>query len=264
VDRARRAACIFISDSTMSATLMPCARNPMSRKHLLQRLPARPLILGHRGAPLEAPENTLRAFELALERGADGVELDVQRSADGVPVVIHDETLERTTDGSGPVSACTAAELRRFSSRGEPIPTLEEAIAWAAARGAWLNIELKAQAAEQATLDLVRAAGWQHRTILSSFQPTIVEAALRLAPDVLCFLLAERWDDEYRAGYPRLAPDGVCLHVDAATPGTLQELGANEIPVIVWTVDDADRMRQLIDAGACAVITERPEPVDCG
>src|SRR5690606_37488045 len=105
----------------------------------------RALVLGHRGSPLRAPENSLRSFALALEAGADGVELDVQRSADGVPVVIHDPTLERTGHGEGPVAARTWEELSRLTGGGEPIRSLRQAADWAAATGAWLNVEIKAR-----------------------------------------------------------------------------------------------------------------------
>jgi glycerophosphoryl diester phosphodiesterase len=231
----------------------------MSPEDPRARLPARPLLLGHRGAPLEAPENTIAAFDRALERGADGVELDVQRSADGVPIVIHDETLERTTSGRGAVADHTAAELGRFSSRGEPIPTLHGAVAWAARRGAWLNVELKAAGVEAETLAILRAAGWAGRTLVSSFLPHVVERLLRLAPDVPCFLLSERWDEACRASVRRLGAHGVCLRDDAATPAALAELRALALPVVVWTVDDAARIATLLaESGVAAVITNRP------
>src|SRR5262245_3514397 len=101
----------------------------------------RPLVLGHRGAPRAAPENTLRAFQLAMELGADGVELDVQPSADGVPVVLHDDTLDRTTDGSGDVATLPWARIAEARADGEPVPRLEQVVEWAADVGAFLNVE---------------------------------------------------------------------------------------------------------------------------
>lgn len=101
-----------------------------------ERVPGPPWILGHRGAPRLAPENTLSSLQVALELGLDGVEYDLHACASGEPVLIHDETLERTTDASGPVAQLTLAELagvdaggwfaKRF--RGEPLPLLEEAL----------------------------------------------------------------------------------------------------------------------------------------
>src|SRR3970040_2158507 len=119
---------------------------------LLHFYPRIPLILGHRGASAYAPENTLAAFRRALELGADGFELDVTLSADGVPVVIHDDTVDRTTDGSGPVANLTLAQLKqlpagfraRFGTEfaGERIPTLEEVVARLGQR-ALLHVEFE-------------------------------------------------------------------------------------------------------------------------
>ena len=108
----------------------------------------RPVLLGHRGARLQAPENTLPAFRLALELGAHGVELDVRLTADGQPVVIHDADLSRTTDGAGPVARHTLEALRRLDAgawkdglfRGTPIPTLGEVLKGLPG-GALLNVE---------------------------------------------------------------------------------------------------------------------------
>lgn len=112
---------------------------------------SRPWVVAHRGEALRAPENTIAALELAVQAGADAVELDVQVSRDGVPVVIHDQRLDRTTTGSGPVRERYWSELREldagswFAPRygGERIPALEEVLAWAADRGTSLLVELK-------------------------------------------------------------------------------------------------------------------------
>jgi glycerophosphoryl diester phosphodiesterase len=86
-----------------------------------------PLIIAHRGASHDAPENTITAFALAVEQGADGIELDVQLSADGIPVVMHDASVERTTNGRGAVSKLTIEQLQRLDAGdGRPVPTLDE------------------------------------------------------------------------------------------------------------------------------------------
>ena len=114
-----------------------------------ENTPSRPLILGHRGASAYAPENTLAAFRLAREQGADGIELDAKLSADGFVVVMHDTTVDRTTNGTGKVSALTYYELRQLDAgswynqkyRGEPIPTLEDVFS-AVGRDLLVNVEL--------------------------------------------------------------------------------------------------------------------------
>ena len=146
--------------------------------------PRTPLVFGHRGASAYAPENTLAAFRLALEQGADGVELDVILSADGVPVVIHDDTLDRTTNGHGPVSRLTLGELKRLAAgyparfgaqfSAERIPTLAEVFETCGAQTV-INIELKHDRSPGRQLagrvvELIHAHGRPGRIIVSSFQ----------------------------------------------------------------------------------------------
>ena len=219
-----------------------------------------PLILGHRGAPAEQPENTLASFRRALELGADGVELDVQCSADGVPVVIHDPTLERTTRGAGRVGAHTWDALSRIKAgTGEPLPSLEKVARWAAGTGAWLNVELKAAGVEAASLGVLREQGMLERCFLSSFLPDTVRSTRRLAPDVSCYLLSDLWNPQVLATARETRASGVCLRHDAASPAALQELADAGLPLVVWTVDDPARIRALLRAGVAALITNHPE-----
>lgn len=218
------------------------------------------MILGHRGAPREAPENTLRSFQLALAHGADGVELDVQRSRDGVPVVIHDSTLERTTTGHGRVDEHSWEALQQLRvGTGEPMPSLEEIAAWAANTGAYLNVELKSAGAETASLAVLQAAGVLERVLFSSFLPDVVREIGRQAPEARRYLLLERWDATVPALVRELGAGGVCLRDDAATAGALSELAEAALPVVVWTVDDPARIRALLRARVVAIITNRPD-----
>jgi len=220
--------------------------------------PDRPLVLGHRGSPARAPENTLLAFRLALEEGADGVELDVQPGGDGTAVVIHDATLDRTTDRRGAVAALSWEEVSAARSRSEAVPRLEQAAAWAAESGAWLNVEIKSPGAEAASVAAIEAAGVLDRTFFSSFLPDVVARVGELAPHAARFLLSERWDDVARATARRLGVRGVCLHHSAATPAALAELQGAGLDVVVWTVDDSRRLRELLRAGVRGVITNHP------
>lgn len=218
----------------------------------------RTMILGHRGAPREAPENTMRALRLAVEQGADGVELDVQPSADGVGVVIHDLTLERTTDAAGEVAALPWARIAGARSGGEPVPRIEEAVEWAAAAGAFLNVEVKSRGGEAPSVAAVRAAGMMGRTVFSSFYPDVVAELGRIAPEAERYFLTETWDDRIRAGVRALGVRGVCPHHSIATPALLEELAAAGLGVVVWTVDDPARIAELVRAGVRAVITNLP------
>jgi len=218
----------------------------------------RPLILGHRGAPRDAPENTMRAFRLALEQGADGIEFDVQPSADGVPVVLHDDTLDRTADSTGDVSLLAWDQISRARSGGEPVPRLEEVVAWAAETGAFLNVEIKRPGVEAAALAAVEAAGRTPWTIFSSFIPESVAQVRRLAPEAACWLLTERWNPRVLQLAGDLRVGGVCLDVRRATAAALAQLRAAGLPVIIWTVDRPLRIRALLRAGVAAIITNRP------
>lgn len=218
-----------------------------------------PLILGHRGAPAEAPENTLRSFRLALAQGANGVELDVQPSADGVPVVIHDATLERTTSGRGAVAALPWSALATLDAGGgERIPRLDEVAVWAAESGAWLNVELKAAGVEATSLATLSEAGVLERTIFSSFLPAVVREVGRLAPGVRRYLLTERWDARVHAVAAEVGAGGICLVGRAAAPQALRQLAEARLSVIVWTVDDPLRFEALLQAGVEAIITNFP------
>jgi glycerophosphoryl diester phosphodiesterase len=221
-------------------------------------LPSR-LVFGHRGSSADAPENTMRAFRLALEQGADGIEFDVQPSGDGVPVVIHDDTVERTTDGVGVVGTMPWEALARLDAGGgERIPRLDEVAAWAAETGAWLNVELKAAGAEAESLRVLREAGVLERTVFSSFDPEVVAAVGRLDPGVRRFLLTERWDAEAAGVAGAVGAGGICLENAAATPVALADLHERGLPVVVWTVDDPRRVAALLDAGVAAVISNVP------
>ena len=161
----------------------------------------KPLNIAHRGASAVAPQNTLAAFRKAMELGADGVELDVQLSADGAVVVIHDFTVDKTTDGTGRVAEKTLAELEaldagiRFSPQfaGERIPTLAQV--FEALEGKLLvNVELKdfnlrSSALAAPVVEVIREHAMEKRVLFSSFNPFALRAVKRLAPEIPAGLL---------------------------------------------------------------------------
>ena len=225
---------------------------------ILATIMPRPLILGHRGSPDHAPENTLRGFQAALEQGADGIELDVQISSDGVPVVIHDPVLDRMTSRRGRVDHHSWAELQSVRVGDEdPLPSLEQVAVWAASSAAFLNVELKASGVEAAVIEILDRHGLLDRCLLSAFDPASV-SNVRLAPHVRAFLLCERWDNTAREDVARSGAQGVCLRDDAATPAAVADIAASGLPLVVWTVDDARRIRALIESNVFALITNHP------
>lgn len=220
------------------------------------RDPAHTLVLGHRGSPREATENTLRAFDLAMRAGADGVELDIQRSRDGVPVVVHDDDLDRTMAVRGVVARLDHAAIQRLT--GAALPSFEQAAAWAAASGALLNVELKAAGIEEPVLEILGRTRLLGRTFISSFDPEIVRRVGEIGPSTTRFFLTERWDSDAIEAFGASGASGVCLRHDAADPTTLALLATAGVPAVIWTVNDAARIRELLRAGVYAIITDDP------
>ena len=163
---------------------------------------SKPAIFAHRGSSAHAPENTLAAFELAIRHGADAIELDAKLSADGHVVVIHDQTVDRTTDGTGKVRELTLAQLSELDAgsyfdiafRREPIPTLEQ-VFQAVGYGILINVELTNYASPTDPLPekvagLVRKFGLEKRVLFSSFNPLALVRIRRILPEVPVGLLA--------------------------------------------------------------------------
>jgi glycerophosphoryl diester phosphodiesterase len=222
-------------------------------------------LYAHRGASAEAPENTLAAFRRALEVGADGIELDVHLSADGVPVVIHDDTLERTTDGHGPVAAQTRASLARFDAGawfapefgGEELPTLEATLRLLAGR-LRLNLEVKEARAGVAVLDLLRHFP-QADAVVSSFDYGLLARLRRVAPELPLAVL-QAAGDWHRALARAEALRACAFHprVDLVSRPLMAACRRLDLPVYVWTVDDPGRARSLLRAGVAGLFTNDP------
>ncbi len=232
-----------------------------------------PLILGHRGASAHAPENTLAAFTLARQQAADGIELDAKLSADGAIVVIHDQTVDRTTGGSGKVSSLRLAELKaldagsHFSAvfKGEPIPTLEEVFT-EVGRDLLVNVELTNYASLRDPLpekvaDLIRRMGMEKRVLISSFSPTnLVRFRRRLTGVPLGLLTLEGAPGVLvRSLAGGLVPNQA-LHpyysdVSASLVERYHRRGRR---VNVWTVNQPEEMRRLAALKVDAIITDDP------
>lgn len=232
-----------------------------------------PLVIAHRGASRRAPENTLAAFRLASEMGADAVELDVRLSADGAVVVLHDLSLDRTTNGTGSVSERSLAQLKaldagaKFDPRfaGEGIPTLDEVFEAEGKRGL-INLELKNYESvfdrlAEAVVKIVRQHGLERRVLLSSFNPFALRTARRLAPDVPRALLV--WQGQkglMQATLRRLTTYEVFHPQDSMTDrATIADQHARGRRVNVWTVNEVERMRELLLLGCDGLITDVPD-----
>lgn len=232
----------------------------------------KPLVLAHRGASAYAPENTLAAFNLAFELGADGIELDVSLTRDGIPVVIHDDTVDRTTNGRGAVNQFTLAELQRLDAsnrmekyRGEKIPTLEEALRAVGKRGL-VNIEikstgLKTDGVEMAVLAAIENTG-APRVLISSFNPLALRRMFLLDPRLPRGLLyAPRLPIFLRRAWlrPLVRPAALHPHFSMVTRELVAWAHQRGYHVNTWTVDEPDVARRLIEWGVDGIITNKPD-----
>lgn len=225
-------------------------------------------VWGHRGASSQAPENTMAAFHEAYEAGAGGVELDVHLSRDGVPVVIHDETLDRTTSGAGPVKNKTFSQIRAldaggwFSSdySGERVPSLEDVLRWAQGR-LRLNIEIKAADAGMAVLELLSRHPLAE-VLLSSFNHHLLARLRRLAPDLPMGFLVDGpfW---HLALVRAVRHGGVSVHprADRVSRTLVRACHSKGLHVIPWTVDELERIDFLRRLGVDGVFTNDPRKV---
>jgi glycerophosphoryl diester phosphodiesterase len=221
-----------------------------------------PLIIGHRGASADAPENTLAAFTLALAQNADGIEFDVQLCADGVAVVMHDDTVDRTCDGVGRVADLTLAELRQMTiAKEHAIPTLDEVFE-TLGRRALYNVELKALGVNDGGLAAAVACcvsehGVGDRVLVSSFSPFVVRRARQALPAAVPVAHLR----EHRPA--RLAHTFVRAEADHPARGLVDEslmawARRRGLRVNVWTVDDPAEAARLIRLGVHGLITNRP------
>lgn len=229
-------------------------------------------IFAHRGASAYAPENTMEAFALAVKQEADGIELDVQMTKDGQVVVIHDETIDRVSDGKGAVRDYTLEELRKFSFSNHmenykeaAIPTLKEVLEFLKPTNLELNIELKTgiywyPGLEEKTMELVKEAGMEDRVIYSSFNHYSVQKILELDSNAQCAYL---YSDVILNVDKYAKKTGVCgLHpavYHLKMPAFLKEYQESGLKIRVWTVNKKEDMETFIKADLEAIITNYPD-----
>ncbi|HET8725546.1 MAG TPA: glycerophosphodiester phosphodiesterase family protein [Anaeromyxobacteraceae bacterium] len=235
-------------------------------------VPGRPLVLGHRGASAEAPENTLASFARALDQGADGFELDVWRCATGEAVVVHDEDLVRTGQSplrvkDAPLAALRELDVGRWRGeafRGERVPTLPEVLE--AFPRAVVNVEMKSGRIPDPGLAVevtraIRQAGAEGRVVVSSFSGTLLGAFRSIAADVATGFLVESGPlAALRAGaiLRALRPRAIHAPRESATDERIQAWKGAGLRVLVWTVDDPAEAERLARRGVDAIVSNRP------
>ncbi|WP_422770602.1 glycerophosphodiester phosphodiesterase [Plantactinospora sp. WMMC1484] len=238
----------------------------------LIRPPGSPLtVIAHRGASAVAPENTLVAQEIARRGGADWIENDVQPSSDGVPFVLHDSTVDRTTDGTGAIRSLTSARLRTLDAgswfaphyAGIRMPTLAEQLADLRTRGGRLLLEIKGAHSRSEVariVSVVREQQMTDRVLVQSFEVDVLRHTRDLAPELPLGLLRSTLDADpvgisAELGLATYNPSSAALLGRPAIVGDLHRAG---VATMVWTVDSPATWRQLDDLGVDGIITNRP------
>lgn len=240
-----------------------------------------PLIIGHRGASAKAPENTIAAFRMALEAGADGIEFDVRLTRDGVPVVIHDNNLKRTGGAHHRVADLSVAELKNIdvgswfktSFARERVPTLEEVFQLFESTNHLLYLEMKCEPDERdrlvkACCDFLRDSSLKHRVIVECFDLQGIESVKDLDCDIKTAALFEpslrvppslpvsgRIINQARA----VKANEIALHHRLVNRRVIDAARNANLPVVVWTVDDIGWIKRASSDGITALITNDPE-----
>nr|WP_269205004.1 glycerophosphodiester phosphodiesterase family protein [Motilibacter aurantiacus] len=232
---------------------------------------ALPAVIAHRGDSYNAPENTLAAFESAIRNGADWVEIDVQTTRDGVPVVMHDNTVDRTTAGTGDISTLTAAQVAQleagswFSAAaypGQKVPTLTDVLDQMRGRASKLLLEVKGpetQAEVERVVAAIKSRGQTSEVLLQSFDVNVLRHARAADPDLRLGLLRSSLDADPVALSKELGLTAYNPSWDAlkSRPGIVASLHEAGIAVMVWTVDDTTSWEQLRVLGVDGIITNK-------
>jgi glycerophosphoryl diester phosphodiesterase len=238
------------------------------------RGPAPNEVQAHRGASAVAPENTLAAFRAAADQGAKWVELDVALLADGTLVVIHDESVDRTTSGQGSLGSLTYPDLANLDAgtwfdpqfAAERLPTLEQVIAVLGDLGLSANVEIK-QHAHHKTLDqlvdAVRTAIATRRPeteiMISSFDPDCLKAMAALEPDLEMAMLWVQPPQDWEAQLAAIPATTIHLYFKALSIGFLEQALEKNIKVRAWTSNDPAELYSFWNAGLTGVISDNPK-----
>lgn len=228
------------------------------------------LVIAHRGASGYAPENTLVAFRRALAMGAGFIETDLQLSRDAHFVAIHDDTVNRTTNGRGAVHSFTLAELRRLDAgswfgsefTGERIPTLEEILQFAKKHDVVFYLELKpggSWGGEHALIGAMRESGEIPRAVIISFDAGVIASLRQIEPTLMTGLL---YDGQYERPVAKALEIGarqIAVRGDLVTPALLAEARKNDLQVVCWTVNHQLHMRMLMEAGVDGIMSDYPD-----
>ena len=245
-----------------------------------------PRVIAHRGGRGLWPENTLYAFRKAADLGVDVLEMDIRQTADGILVVLHDETVDRTTDGSGPVAALTLSQLQQLDAgyrwtpdggkthphrgQGLTVPSLREV--FSALPGARMNLEIKTRdaALSKPLCELVREHRMEHRVVVASFGQDAMDTFRSACPGVATAATAEEARQLFRLTAlfldPLFKPRAEALQVperlgnlEVLTPGFVRAARRLNLKIDVWTVNEPEDLKRLIALPVDGIMTDYPD-----
>jgi glycerophosphoryl diester phosphodiesterase len=222
----------------------------------------RPLIISHAACGGHAPENTLAGIRAALGFGVDAIEIDVQASADGVPVLMHDLTVDRSTNGRGEVAKLSLEELRSLDAGGEPVPTLTDVLELTTGK-ALLVIEIKQAGIEERIADVVRQGDALGDVMVWSFFPQALEEMRKAEPRVPAALLVSaeslsRWP-HMRELAVRTGLQAVSVFFAGVNEEIARECQRSGLALYTWTVDSEREMERMIALGVDGICTNFPD-----
>ena len=252
--------------------MMPLPSHPYSGELLFL-----PPVIAHRGARWRAPENTLAAFAAAKSEGAAWIETDVKLTRDGIPILMHDDTVDRTTNGKGAVADMDWADLvhlevhnggGRNDYAGSPharIPRLADALHFAIENFLHLNLEIKpCPGRTQATTMIALIEGakiWptdHPPPLISSFDTEALMMALQLHPDWPRSVLLDTWRDDWTRLVIDTEASTINLNANLLTKERVEKLTQSKLPILAYTVNDPQRAKELLYWGVSAVFTDNP------
>jgi glycerophosphoryl diester phosphodiesterase len=231
-----------------------------------------PRLLAHRGGGALAPENTLSGLRLARRLGYAGVEFDVKLTADGVAILMHDDTLDRTTTGSGQVAFTGLARVSELDAgswfarpfAGERVPTFREAAEVCRSLALWVNVEIKPCAGREVETGAAVArdaldlwAGDSHPPLLSSFSRAALAEAGRVAPGLARGLLVADVPEDWQAALSALGCAALHVEHGRVTPALAAAVHAAGVALLCYTVNDPARAAELLAFGVDCIVTDR-------
>lgn len=228
------------------------------------------LVIAHRGASGHAPENTLAAFRQAVALGATFIETDLQLTRDARFVAIHDDTVNRTTNGQGAVHDLTLPDVRKLDAgswfgsefAGERVPTLEEILEFSKKHDVVFYLELKpggSWGGEHALIGALRESGEIPRSVVISFDAGILASIRKIEPTLMTGLLYDGQVDDPLDKAIEIGARQVAVRGDLVTPWMLGQARRRDLQVVCWTVNHPAHMRKLVAAGVDGIMSDYPD-----